>query len=962
MLGLKNRPRLSALLCALLLPAALAAAPGPLGDAPHRSLWAAPMTPPAPTMPANGVVQASGIADPLSEPDAKVLHGTFSPDGKRVAVAVERAGRRHLELRDWTGSVPPLQLTSGDGIDDFPCWTPDGEALVYQSTRGATTKLYMLPMASRREVPLTFGSGDDMHPRVSHSGRYIAFDSNRGGNSDIWLLDRDTGKLGQVTYDPSADFYPAWSPDDRALAFTSARSGKFEIWCQRLGKGRDATRITWGPGHQAHPDWSAGGWIAYDSDQMGQTKILMTQPAAAVRAAAMAAGGVPIDALAQAAGAVVTVSDGVSMEEFPRFSRAGRHLLIQATDSRFVSMRIRKSPIAVPAAALALAPGGAQMIAAARVPHAGLAVGGKNAFGKVQPQPETAQATPSGRRLIVHDGSNAPAFVPNQGTQVIPTQVAGPPIAGLPVGVGIGMPRPNPPQNADPLGVPIAFAQANAPRASDPLAVPSGFAPAPAVAPVPNATGDSFRVLEFFPTATPEGVPTDTPISVLFSRGLDRVMEPEKSIDLLDGTEKLPVVGSYNPELKRIDVVPRTPLLGGTDYTVVVRGVIRSQEGSPLGTDQTFRFRTAGKSSRKSNLSNAAFRTQTVVPGREQKSVSQQVKVEVTFTEKLDLTSMEPNTLRLTDESGRQVLGELYAPEGDTKLTLSPYKPLAEGATYKITIAGSLKSTSGAFVPAEERSWEFRTVSRKAFSVIGVAPLVLDGPRPRIRVRFTKPVDLRSVAKGRMTLEGGGMSFGGRVSNAENGEVLIFEPYQSLPGGQEFTVALPPGLTDDEGKELGDHKKLVVKTRPGKPTQLMSRSPDSPPIMGLGKAAGASAQAPKIMQKHGMPAQKPGAPPIVMQNFGAKQPAKAAPGAAPSAAWIYTGLRDLARRGYLGEDADAGKIGSSMTRYAVAQLVHRAARGFESMDLQDRQLVRKLQKEFATELTAQGMPNAPARM
>ena len=81
-------------------------------------------------------------------------------------------------------------------------------------------------------------------------------------------------------------------------------------------------------------------------------------------------------------------------------------------------------------------------------------------------------------------------------------------------------------------------------------------------------------------------------------------------------------------------------------------------------------------------------------------------------------------------------------------------------------------------------------------------------------------------------------------------------------------------------------------------------------------------------------------------------------GVKPGAGWIYAGLRDLGRRGFLGEDADPTKIGSQMTRFKLAQLVHLAGQHFAAMDLQDRQLVRKLQKEFGTELASQGYPTS----
>jgi Tol biopolymer transport system component len=898
---------------------------------------------------------AGGLGDPLSEPDAKVLHGVFSPDGKQVACAVDRAGRRHLELRDWTGSVPPVALTTGDGLDDFPCWSPDGLSVVFQSTRGNTTKLYELRLADRKERQLTFGAGDDMHPRVSGSGRFLAFDSNRTGNYDVWILDRTDGRLGQVTFDPGADFHPCWSPDDKALAFTSGRSGRFEIWAQKLGRGRQAVRLTYGPGHQAHPDWSPSGWIAYDADQLGQTKVYVMQPSAAVRAVAAAAGGVPVDALAQASGAVMQVSDGMGNEEFPRFSRQGRHVLVQGTDGPFVSMRIRRVPQQAAAHVM--------QVAAAGVGGGSVVATGGGEGGK--------------RRLIVRDGSSAPPLVASQ--------IGGPAIAGLPQGAGIGLPggtRGDPDvrgiQSPVPIaGLPEGIAPAGlgpAPAGPPPTGIDTaylaGLPPAGTggTSPTPDAKAEgagpgpvrpavkpdgAFVVADFFPKDEAAGVPLDSPISVLFNRGLDLVMEPEKAIELWDGDQKLEVVGQYNAGLKRIDVVPRAPLRPGTWYRVVVKGSIRSQEGTLLGNERTHTFRTAGAAATAA-MSSAEFRPQTVVPGRDQRGVAVNAKIQVTFTRKLDLSTLDATSLKLTDASGKQVLGELFAPPGDATLTLTPYKPLAEGREYKVVLGEKVRSATGDGLQGVDREWQFRTFSRKAFAVVSVAPAVLEAGG-KVRIRFTKPVDLRSVARGRVELAGDGATFSGRVSTADGGEVLVLQPYQSLPEGQVFTVRLPVGITDDEGHELkAGGPKLVVRTKPKK---TMAAQGNSLPVLGLPKAAGAAKANDKLLVKHGMPA--PGAP-IITHYFGAKDEGKKP--ARPGANWIYLGLRDLARRGYLGDDADPAKIGEGMTRWKLAEMVAVVGGKFETLDLQDRQLVRRLQKEFARELAGQGLDTKPRRI
>ncbi|MFM7840586.1 MAG: TolB family protein, partial [Nitrospira sp.] len=59
------------------------------------------------------------------------------------------------------------QLTSGAGVDDSPSWSPDGRHLVFSSTGGGKTHLYMINSDGKEQEQLTSASGRDSMPAWS---------------------------------------------------------------------------------------------------------------------------------------------------------------------------------------------------------------------------------------------------------------------------------------------------------------------------------------------------------------------------------------------------------------------------------------------------------------------------------------------------------------------------------------------------------------------------------------------------------------------------------------------------------------------------------------------------------------------------------------------------------------------------------------------------------------------------
>jgi Tol biopolymer transport system component len=127
-----------------------------------------------------------GVAVTLTD-KRRVLTGmpSVSPDGKWIAFAGQEnkgqpydQSRNSLWLVDEAGAAHTVESNPGQGR--APTWSPSGEQLAFESTRGSTAGLYA-----------------------------------------IFVINRDGSGLVQITDRALNADHPVWSPDGRQLAFSA---------------------------------------------------------------------------------------------------------------------------------------------------------------------------------------------------------------------------------------------------------------------------------------------------------------------------------------------------------------------------------------------------------------------------------------------------------------------------------------------------------------------------------------------------------------------------------------------------------------------------------------------------------------------------------------------------------------------------------------------------------------------
>lgn len=205
----------------------------------------------------------SGKTEPVLPEPASYLTLRLSPNGRRLAAALNYQGKQKLWVYDlnretWT------RLTSDDAPELLPTWTPDGEFIAFRS---GNTLAWTRSDGSGSVGRLAGVSANAGPWSFSADGKWLAFWPLQPG-SDLWTVpvERSRGslRLGQpqpFLQQAGSKGAPAISPDDRWVAYTSNESGRFEIYVVPFSPEKRAVGGKWpiSNGGGTGPIWSHNG-------------------------------------------------------------------------------------------------------------------------------------------------------------------------------------------------------------------------------------------------------------------------------------------------------------------------------------------------------------------------------------------------------------------------------------------------------------------------------------------------------------------------------------------------------------------------------------------------------------------------------------------------------------------------------------------------------------------------------
>ena len=195
-----------------------------------------------------------------------------------AAILLLAPGAVALAIGDDRRPAQVVGLTQITAVENtYPAWSPDGSAVVFESTRDGDPEVFVMNADGSELRQLTFNNVVDGSPVFSPDGSQIAFVSDRDGNLEVYLMEADGGNPHNVSNHPGTDGHPKFSADGHFLVFNSNRVSdpatfadgymshehNHEIFRLELSTG-SLERLTDFPGWDTYPSLSPDGqWLLW---------------------------------------------------------------------------------------------------------------------------------------------------------------------------------------------------------------------------------------------------------------------------------------------------------------------------------------------------------------------------------------------------------------------------------------------------------------------------------------------------------------------------------------------------------------------------------------------------------------------------------------------------------------------------------------------------------------------------
>ncbi|MBM3412451.1 MAG: hypothetical protein FJY19_03605 [Bacteroidetes bacterium] len=184
-------------------------------------------------------------------------------------------------LSDLNGNIIK-QLTNSAYYDAEATLSPDGNKMIYTSTKDGDIELYIMDLKTEKEVRITYELGYDGGAWFSPDGKKIIWRASRPKteaaiteykellaqdlvaptNMEVWVANADGTEAKQVTSFGQANWAPTFMPDSKRIIFASNHEYKrgfpFNLYTMN-GDGSNLQKVSRDKGFDAFPMFSPDG-------------------------------------------------------------------------------------------------------------------------------------------------------------------------------------------------------------------------------------------------------------------------------------------------------------------------------------------------------------------------------------------------------------------------------------------------------------------------------------------------------------------------------------------------------------------------------------------------------------------------------------------------------------------------------------------------------------------------------
>ena len=206
----------------------------------------------------------------LSLPRPALVGGVLGSGRLLLLIEATRQTLRELPLSA-DRAASGRRLSGGITMDRQPAYGPDGESIVFSSSRDGNLDVWQVWPATGALRRLTEHPAHDWDPALISGGRQLVWSSNRSGHFEIWIAAADGSGARQLSQDGRDAENPTATPDGAWILYSSAAGEKTGLWKMRAD-GTEARRLV--AGDAIHPETSPDGRFVLYFAPSGTKKAL----------------------------------------------------------------------------------------------------------------------------------------------------------------------------------------------------------------------------------------------------------------------------------------------------------------------------------------------------------------------------------------------------------------------------------------------------------------------------------------------------------------------------------------------------------------------------------------------------------------------------------------------------------------------------------------------------------------